>query len=176
MDADPLNARYANGGYEAWPGPNSNTFVRELTQQVPELAFVFDHNAVGKDYAWFDAGRAPSRTGVHFDTWPIGASVAMKEGRELHWLQLTFRLRLELPFLPPIPWERAHEPEAPAPGGYLLLTAQQESQMGDIGLVVERFEAVSRRVEREPRRPPGNSGRGEALTHRAAFRERRAAQ
>jgi hypothetical protein len=181
MDADPLNARYASGGYEAWPRPNSNTFVRELTQRLPELAFVFDHNAVGKDYAWFDAGLTPSRTGVHFDSWPFGATVAMEEGLELHLLQLTFRLRLwpprvELPFLPPIPWERAPEPEAPAPGGYLLLTAHQESQMGDISLLVERFEAVSRRVEREPRRPPGDSGRGEALTHRAAFRERRAAQ
>ncbi len=148
MDADPLNARYASGGYEAWPGPNSNTFMRELTQQIPELAFVFDHNAVGKDYAWFDAGLAPSRTGVHFDTWTIGATVAMKEGLELHLLQLTFGLhlwtpRLELPFLPPIPWERAHEPEAPAPGGCLLLTAQEETQLGDVSLVVERVEAVS---------------------------------
>jgi hypothetical protein len=133
-------------------------------------------HSMGKDYAWFDAGLAPSRTGVHFDTRPIGATVARKEGLELHLLQLTFRLRVELPFLPPIPWERAPEPEAPAPGGYLLLTAHQESQMGDISLLVERFEAVSRRVEREPRRPPGDSGRGEALTHRAAFRERRAAQ
>jgi len=109
-----LDARYANGGYEAWPGPNSNTFVRELTQRIPDLAFAFHHNAVGKDYTWFDAGLAPSRTGVHFDTWPIGATVAAQEGLELHLLQFTFGLRLwpprlELPFLPPIPWERAPE-------------------------------------------------------------------
>lgn len=112
-----LDSRYSNGGYEAWPGPNSNTFVRELTQAVPELAFAFDHNAVGKDYTWLDAGLAPSRTGVHFDTWPLGLTLAAKEGLELHLLQLTFGLslwppRLKLPFLPAIPWERAPEPEA----------------------------------------------------------------
>ncbi len=120
-----LNERYANGGYEAWPGPNSNTFLRELTQAIPELAFAFDHNALGKDYTWFDAGLAPSRTGVHLDTWPLGLTLAAKEGLELHLLQLTFGLslwppRLELPFLPPIPWERepdaAVERSAPADG------------------------------------------------------------
>ncbi|MBM3978231.1 MAG: DUF3750 domain-containing protein [Planctomycetes bacterium] len=125
-----LGARYADGGYEAWPGPNSNTFLRELSQEIPELAFAFDHNAVGKDYTWFDAGLAPSRTGVHLDTWPIGATIAAKEGLELHFLQLTFGLsvwppRLKLPLLPAIPWERAPEPEpasrAPADGEQVIV-------------------------------------------------------
>ena len=56
-----LAARYGDGGYAAWPGPNSNTFVRDLGREIPELAVGFDHNAVGKDYAWFAAGLAPSR-------------------------------------------------------------------------------------------------------------------
>lgn len=114
-----LDARYSNGGYEAWPGPNSNTFVRELTQEIPELTFAFDHNAVGKDFTWFDAGLAPSRTGVHVDTWPLGLTLAAQEGLELHLLQLNLGLslwppRLKLPFLPAIPWERAPEPEPPS--------------------------------------------------------------
>jgi len=125
-----LDARYANGGYEAWPGPNSNTFVRELTQQIPELAFAFDHNAVGKDYTWFDAGLAPSRTGVHVDTWPLGLTLAAQEGLELHLLQLNLGLsfwppRLKLPFLPAIPWERAPDPEptlrAPVDGEQVIV-------------------------------------------------------
>ena len=107
-----VDPRYANGGYEAWPGPNSNTFVRELARELPELAFVFDHNAVGKDYTFFDAGWSPSRTGVSVDTWPLGATLALAEGFELHLLQLTFGMRLwpprlALPFLPAIPWESA---------------------------------------------------------------------
>lgn len=107
-----LDPRYKNGGYEAWPGPNSNTFLRELARELPELAFAFDHNAVGKDYTWLDAGWSPSRTGLSLDTWLLGATVALEEGIELHLLQLTFGVRLwpprlQLPFLPPIPWESA---------------------------------------------------------------------
>jgi hypothetical protein len=105
-----LDPRYKNGGYEAWPGPNSNTFMRELARELPELAFVFHHNAVGKDFTWLDAGWSPSQTGVSFNTWPLGATLALEEGVELHFLQLTFGVRLwpprlELPFLPPIPWD-----------------------------------------------------------------------
>ncbi len=101
-----------DGGYEAWPGPNSNTFVRQLAFELPELGFVFDHNALGKDFTWARAGLTPSRTGVELDTWPVGVALALREGVELHLLQLTFAVRvwpprLALPFLPAIPWERA---------------------------------------------------------------------
>ncbi len=103
-----------DAGYQAWPGPNSNTFVRELTFELPELAFVFDHNALGKDFTWARARLTPSHTGMEFDTWPIGVALALREGVELHFLQLTFALRvwpprLALPFLPALPWERAPE-------------------------------------------------------------------
>jgi len=154
-----LKARYANGGYEAWPGPNSNTFLRELTQEVPQLAFAFDHNAVGKDYTWFDAGLSPSRTGVHFDTWPIGATLAAKEGLELHLLQLTFGLsfwppHLKLPFLPAIPWERAPEPRAtsraPVDGEQVIVYPFEDA---DSASEPTKFEMVS------SIQPPITSGR-----------------
>lgn len=97
-------------GYHAWPGPNSNTFIDELAEDIPELRFVLHHNAVGKDYpGWFEAGVTASGTGVHVDTLPLGFALGLEEGIELHFLQLTLGLalfppRLELPFLPEIPW------------------------------------------------------------------------
>jgi hypothetical protein len=109
---------YANG-YRAWPGPNSNTIVRELADELPELRFAFEHNAVGKDHAsWFDAGWTTSGTGVRADTLPLGAALGLREGVELHLLQLTFGIslwppRLELPFLPELPWsDEPRETEA----------------------------------------------------------------
>ncbi|MCY3000876.1 MAG: DUF3750 domain-containing protein [Planctomycetota bacterium] len=96
--------------YVAWPGPNSNTFVAEVAQGVPELAFVFDPNAVGKDYGgWIDAGLTASKTGVRVDTLPLGFALGLKEGVELHLLQLTLGVSFDppgisLPFVPQIPW------------------------------------------------------------------------
>jgi len=96
-------------GYEAYPGPNSNTFLRELVTEIPEYSVTFDHNALGRDYAGWGAARwASSGTGVNVETWPVGFTVAASEGLELHVLQLTFGLqfwppRLELPFLPELP-------------------------------------------------------------------------
>ncbi len=77
-------------GYRAWPGPNSNTFVAELARGSSELAFVFDPNALGKDYGgWFDAGLTASKTGARIDTSPIGLALALREGLELHLFQFT---------------------------------------------------------------------------------------
>ena len=96
--------------YVAWPGPNSNTFVAEVAQGVPELAFVFDPNAVGKDYGgWIDAGLTASKTGVRVDTLPVGVALGLREGVELHVLQLTLGVSFDppgisLPFVPQIPW------------------------------------------------------------------------
>lgn len=112
---EPVTAQLApryGGGYQAWPGPNSNTFVRDLSREIPELAFTFDHNALGKDYAWIRARLTPSRTGVELDTWPLGFAIALREGLELHVLQLTFAVRvwppsIALPIAPAVPWERA---------------------------------------------------------------------
>lgn len=107
--SDALAARYRDD-YTVWPGPNSNTFVRELLADVPELGFVFDPNAIGKDYdGWLGAGLTASKTGVRLDTPLLGAAVGLHEGVELHLLQLTIGVSLvppglSLPFLPQIPW------------------------------------------------------------------------
>ncbi len=96
-------------GYTKWPGPNSNTLVRDLVAGVPGLGFVFDPNCIGKDFAWLGLGWTSSRTGVRLDTPLLGAAVGLREGVELHLLQLTIGVSLDppglsLPFLPQIPF------------------------------------------------------------------------
>lgn len=36
--------------YEAWPGPNSNTFTAFIAKNVPELGLKLPYNAIGKGY------------------------------------------------------------------------------------------------------------------------------
>ena len=92
-------------GYVAVPGPNSNTFIRELTRDSTALSFLFHHNALGKDYApglWLEW--APSRTGWTL-TCPFGGcTVALKEGVQIHVMgfsigHLGFPPRVQLPFV-----------------------------------------------------------------------------
>lgn len=103
-----LNAFY-DESYNVWPGPNSNTLVMTLARECPELRFVFDGNAAGKDYGgWFDAGLTSSKTGIRVDTIPFGMALAAREGIELHVLQLTLGigfdpLCIKIPFLPNFP-------------------------------------------------------------------------
>jgi len=116
--------------YLMWPGPNSNTFVAEMAEALPELDFLFDANAVGKDWpGWIDAGRTSSKTGVRLDTPIAGVAVGLREGVELHVIGLTLGVRLwppslALPFLPTIPQGFAVEfrepatPDAPPASGY----------------------------------------------------------
>lgn len=99
---------HADGFYRAWPGPNSNTFLKWLTRTVPGFHFEFDHNAAGKDYApVFESGRTASGTGIQVDTPVLGIAVGLAEGIEIHVLQLTFgvsflRPALKIPLLPRI--------------------------------------------------------------------------
>ncbi len=39
-----------NGGYSVWPGPNSNSFVAYVLNQVPELGVAPPASAVGRNY------------------------------------------------------------------------------------------------------------------------------
>lgn len=54
------------GDYQAWPGPNSNTFVAAVMDAVPEIGAALPPTAIGKDYPY--DGRwlrpTPSCTGV----------------------------------------------------------------------------------------------------------------
>jgi len=92
--------------YEAWPGPNSNTFVADLVTAVPELGVELHHNAVGKDYArGVRAAATPGGLGVAVDTDYLGLGVGLREGVELHLVGLTVGATLwppalKLPFVP----------------------------------------------------------------------------
>jgi len=88
------------GGYQIFPGPNSNTFVAYVLRTVPELGAVLPPHAVGRDYL-------PDGAFVHLDTdWKdvhvtlhglIGFSAGIRSGFEVHFLGLVAGLDLANP-------------------------------------------------------------------------------
>jgi len=77
--------------YQAWPGPNSNTFTAWITRAVPELEADLPPTAIGKDYLDGLFGSAPSGSGVQFSLGGLFALTASGvEGLELNLLGLTF--------------------------------------------------------------------------------------
>lgn len=87
-------ARYPwskRGSYTVWPGPNSNTFVAWVVRNTDAIDTELPSVAVGKDWlglAGFD--RAPSDTGYTVSlAGVIGATVAIEEGLEIHFLGST---------------------------------------------------------------------------------------
>ena len=97
--------------YQAWPGPNSNTFVAWLARETPGMWIYLPTTAVGKDYAtWLRAGITPTRTGLEFETMLLGAEIGLREGVELQFLGLAVGVgiwppSIKLPFLPAIPFD-----------------------------------------------------------------------
>lgn len=91
--------------YDAWPGPNSNTFVAHVVRQIPELSFALPSNALGKDFLadnrfWV---RAPSGTGYQFSIKGyFGITLAKKEGFELNLLGLVYGVGFD-PFVIKLP-------------------------------------------------------------------------
>jgi hypothetical protein len=94
--------------YRAWPGPNSNTFIACIIRCVPSLKAELHHNAVGKDYARIaKVAKTTSKTGIAVDTPVLGFAVALREGVEVHFIQMTFGVSLfppalKIPVLPRI--------------------------------------------------------------------------
>ena len=91
--------------YQAYPGPNSNTFTAMIGRNVPELGLDLPSTAIGKDYKSIDEsfGFSPSGTGIQASLWGIlGITLGFEEGVELNILGLNFELdifdmALELP-------------------------------------------------------------------------------
>lgn len=92
--------------YLSFPGPNSNTFIHSLVQDVDGMHARLHANAVGKDFG-LNLGISETGTGVEIDAYLIGLQVGWVEGVELHFLGLTAGiglapLTLKLPLLPEI--------------------------------------------------------------------------
>ena len=92
----------AYGDYNAWPGPNSNTFVQAVLDAVPELKTVLPPTAIGKDYPyrgeWF--GLTPSGTGAYASAGGyLGLTIGWVEGLEINFLGAVLGLDIRRPAL-----------------------------------------------------------------------------
>ncbi|WP_417453818.1 DUF3750 domain-containing protein [Kiloniella sp.] len=80
--------------YEAWPGPNSNTFTAHVIRQIPALNVDLPPTAIGKDYLDEDDNfyaAAPSNTGLQLSLYGMaGITLAKAEGLEINILGLNF--------------------------------------------------------------------------------------
>ena len=102
------NYKFRNyGDYNAWPGPNSNTFVQAALDAVPELRAVLPPTAIGKDFPYDGRwiGVTPSGTGLYASiAGYVGLTIGWVEGFEVNFFgaALGFDVRrpaLELPGL-----------------------------------------------------------------------------
>ncbi len=77
------------GDYRAWPGPNSNTFVAAVLEDIPTLHAALPPLAIGKDFPhdgrWFRL--TPSGTGIRLNFGGyLGLTLAWEEGLEFSLL------------------------------------------------------------------------------------------
>jgi hypothetical protein len=76
------------GDYSAWPGPNSNTFVRAALDSVPELRAVLPPTAIGKDFPYDGRwiGMTSSGMGVYVSlAGYVGLTIGWVEGFEFNF-------------------------------------------------------------------------------------------
>ena len=78
--------------YQAWPGPNSNTFTAWIARAVPELEVDLPATAIGKDYLGTSiVGAAPSGSGVQVSLGGVlGVALSAVDGFEFNVLGLNF--------------------------------------------------------------------------------------
>lgn len=79
--------------YDAWPGPNSNTFTAFIAREIPAMNFALPSNALGKDFLpnhrYF--ALAPSGTGYQISlNGLLGIMLARQEGIEINILGLVY--------------------------------------------------------------------------------------
>jgi hypothetical protein len=95
--------------YNAYPGPNSNTFAVWLAREIDGLEFQPHSTAIGQDFA--EDGRlglTPNRTGVELENSWLGLELGLAEGARLQIAGLALGVglwppRVELPFLRGLP-------------------------------------------------------------------------
>ena len=83
--------------YQAYPGPNSNTFTASIGRAIPELGLDLPSTAIGKDYKPLSEmfGRSASGSGVQASLFGLlGLTLGVEEGLEFNILGLNFELDL----------------------------------------------------------------------------------
>ena len=106
----------SQGSYQAWPGPNSNTFAAHVVARIPDNDVPLPPTALGKD--WTPSGRlaevTPSGTGLRL-SWRgyLGLTVGWVDGLELNLLGAVAGLDWRRPALKLPGWGRI----ALIPGG-----------------------------------------------------------
>ena len=79
------------GGYNLWPGPNSNSFVAHVLRNVPQIGIVLPSNAVGRDYLSGDKLIYASPDGLDYEVslyGYAGFALGYRSGLELNFLGL----------------------------------------------------------------------------------------
>ncbi|HZB62741.1 MAG TPA: DUF3750 domain-containing protein [Microvirga sp.] len=97
------------GAYNAWPGPNSNTFVAHVMRSVPGLYAALPPTALGKDWQPLRelVGLTPSRTGVQISLGGYaGLVLGWVEGFEVDFLGLVAGLDFRRPAIKLPGWGR----------------------------------------------------------------------
>ncbi len=88
------------GDYQAWPGPNSNTFVAAVMSAVPEMRASLPPTAIGKDFPYDGRwiGLTPSGTGFRINAGGyVGLTLGWVEGLEVNVLGAVVGLDLRHP-------------------------------------------------------------------------------
>lgn len=94
LDAETPRYNEEHPTYFPIPGPNSNTYVDQMLRRCG-IAVSLPSTCVGKDYrGLISASWTSGGTGAQLETWPVGISVGLKEGIELHILGLALGLDL----------------------------------------------------------------------------------
>ena len=107
------------GAYQAWPGPNSNTFVNHVLSAIPQAGIALPPTALGKDFRTDGrfAGLTPSRSGIQLGFGGLlGLTVGWIEGVEVNVLGLVAGLDIRRPALKLPGFGRIGWPAAPLIG------------------------------------------------------------
>ena len=97
------------GAYNAWPGPNSNTFVAHILRSVPGLDAALPPTALGKDWQPLRelVGLTPSRTGIQISLGGYaGLVLGWVEGVEIDFLGLVAGFDIRRPAIKLPGWGR----------------------------------------------------------------------
>lgn len=96
-----LSTKYPYGKtYNAWPGPNSNTFISYLIRHVDGLTVELPPHAIGKDWSDNFIEKSESGSGYQFTFYGLlGITIGKAEGIEINLLGLNFGIDFYRPAL-----------------------------------------------------------------------------